>query len=221
MSGWIFRTFNTRSPGVMLTLLKQLVYNTAEYNSVLWSPTDRDQIDQLESIQNNFLKRIQPNNNRLMDYWDRLELYKLYSLERRRGRYSIIYAWKVIHELYPNPGISFNTQNAAHISLPNLGIQVNVHQRDDITAHHPENPPKWLQHKSALKRCCDLYNCLPLQLRQLVPQDKVPSLDNFEESLDKWLTKIPDQATVPAGRFRPAKSNSIIHQMAYIKRMMK
>ena len=36
MTGWILRT-NTRSPTVMLTLLKQLIYPTLEYYSVLLS----------------------------------------------------------------------------------------------------------------------------------------------------------------------------------------
>ena len=56
VSGWILRVFHTRLPSVMLTLLKQLVYPTLEYNSVLWDPTSRDLIDSLESVQKNFWK---------------------------------------------------------------------------------------------------------------------------------------------------------------------
>ena len=79
MAGWILRTFRTRKPDIMLTLLKQLIYPTVEYNSALWNPADPELIDLLESIQNNFLRSIKsanlPPNS---DYWDRLAHYKLY-----------------------------------------------------------------------------------------------------------------------------------------------
>ena len=39
-----------------------------------------------------------------MNYWDRLKtlILKLYSLKRRRERYSIIHSWKILHDLAPN-----------------------------------------------------------------------------------------------------------------------
>ena len=152
MSGWIFRTFFTRCPAVMLTLLKQLIYPTIEYNSVLWSPLNQDEIHQLEQIQDNFLKRIHTDEaHKCKNYWERLKLYKLYSLQRRRERYAIIYTWKVIHGLYPNPGLSFNHVSEDHMALPNKGIQVNVHHRDDMTAHHDTNAPDWLKGNSVLQ----------------------------------------------------------------------
>jgi hypothetical protein len=36
----------------------------------------------------------------------RLKALKLYSLERRRERYTVLYMWKIIRGLVPNPGIS-------------------------------------------------------------------------------------------------------------------
>ncbi len=199
-----------------MTLLKQLVYHTVEYNSVLWNPHhSQEQINKLESIQNNFLKRIH-TEQQCDDYWDRLILFKLYSLQRRRERYCIIYTWKVIHIIYPNPGLSFNNTFEDHIALPNQGIQVNVHQRDDMTAHHNTNLPDWLKGKSVLERCCDFYNAMPLHLRQLIPAEKEPSVDKFKPQLDEWLSKMPDQpGPVPHGRFRPARSNSILDQLEY------
>ena len=47
----------------MLTLLKQLVYPTVEYNSVLWNPTDPTLIDALETIQRNFTRKIESTNH--------------------------------------------------------------------------------------------------------------------------------------------------------------
>ena len=37
-----------------------------------------------------------------LNYWDRLSRLKLYSLERRRERFIIIYTWKIITGLVPN-----------------------------------------------------------------------------------------------------------------------
>ena len=73
VSGWILRVFHTRLPSVMLTLLKQLVYPTLEYNSVLWDPANRDLVDLLESVQKNFLKKVECHDlPPYSDYWDHL-----------------------------------------------------------------------------------------------------------------------------------------------------
>ena len=150
LSGWILRIFSTRSPSIMMTLLKQLIYPTIEYNSVLWSPTENSLIDPFEAVQKNFLRQIiTPTLARNSDYWDRLQHFKLYSLQRRRERYAIMYAWKVIHNIYPNPGLHMNTTFADHLVHPNQGIQINMHQRLGFTAHHNTNLPRWLKDKSA------------------------------------------------------------------------
>ena len=217
MAGWIRRTFFTRSRGVMLTLLKQLIYPSMEYNSILWSPSSPELISLIESVQNNFLRIIcSPDTPNNMDYWDRLAHYKLYSMERRRERYSIIYAWKVIHGLYPNPGVHLNQSTPDHQMHPNQGIQINLHQRDDMTAHHEVSPdsPAWLKGKSVLQASCQLFNLLPQELRRSLGDDEEPCLETFKSQLDEWLTHIPDQPTV-AGRFRPARTNSIVHQYEY------
>ena len=58
VAGWITRVFANQDPGVVLTLLKQLVYPTVEYNTVLWNPSDQSQIDSLEDVQRNFTRKI-------------------------------------------------------------------------------------------------------------------------------------------------------------------
>ena len=139
----------------------------------------------------------------------------MYSLQRRRERYAIIYAWKIIHGLYPNPGLDLNHIFDAHKYKPNDGITLQIHQRDDITINHDTHPPKWLERHSVLDMCCQLYNTLPVNLRLMLPSDAKPNLPLFKVHLDKWLEMIPDQPTVPPGRWRPAKTNSILHQIEY------
>ena len=219
LGGWILRTFITRNPTVMLTLLKQLIHPTIEYCCILWNPSDQQHINLLESIQRHFLTKIHtPNLTTTSDYWDRLELFKLYSLQRRRERYTIIYTWKVIHNLYPNPGLHFNHTTHDHKQHPNQGLQINIHQRNDITVHHnaPTNIPKWLKNKSILDWSCRLYNSLPLELRLPLDHSTKPSVATFKTKLDNWLITIPDQPTITT-RMRPAQTNSIIHQKQYRK----
>ena len=51
-------------------------------------------------VQRNFLRKIEGAHR--LSYWDQLRKYKMYSLERRRERYSVIYVWKIIENLVPN-----------------------------------------------------------------------------------------------------------------------
>ena len=57
-------------------------------------------INQIEKIQRYFTKFI--TGMRDCSYIDRLSLLRLYSLQRRRERYCIIYVWKTIEGLVPN-----------------------------------------------------------------------------------------------------------------------
>ena len=100
MCSWILRTFKSRSPAVMMTLWKSLVIPIMDYCSQLWCPTQAGQIHQLEEIQQQFTRKI-----RLVectDYWERLTNLKMYSLQRRRERYRIIYVWKILELQVPN-----------------------------------------------------------------------------------------------------------------------
>ena len=112
MVSWILRTFKTRNPTPMLTLFKMLVLPILEYCSVLWSPLDIGSIRSLEEIQRSFLRKIKCDGD---DYWDRLASLKLFSLERRRERYRIIYIWKILEGLVPNVNYKISsTQHARH-----------------------------------------------------------------------------------------------------------
>ena len=57
-------------------------------------------IQQLEQLQKSFLNGI-PSLNHL-NYWEKLNQLKIYSLERRRDRYRIIYTWCILENIAPN-----------------------------------------------------------------------------------------------------------------------
>ena len=97
-TSWILRTFSSRSLNCMITLYKSLVIPILEYCSVLWSPNAVGLIQRLEDIQKSFLRKINgtPNN-----YWECLKQTKIYSLQRQRERYRIMYVWKIMEKIVP------------------------------------------------------------------------------------------------------------------------
>ena len=100
--GWIFRTFNTREITPMLTLWKSLIQSKLEYCSQLWAPLKTGDIQALEMVQRSFLRKLSGVNQ--MTYWQQLRFLKMYSLERRRDRYRIIYVWRILEGQVPNIG---------------------------------------------------------------------------------------------------------------------
>ena len=105
IAGYIMRTFISRKPEIMLTLLKSLVLPIIDYSSIVWSPHTKQDIAHIEAVQRNFSSKLDGMSD--LDYYGRLKHLKLYSSERRRDRYNLLYIYKVIHGRVPNPGISF------------------------------------------------------------------------------------------------------------------
>ena len=89
-SGWILQTFRTRES----FLFKALVLCRIEYAYQLWSPQRKKDIFLIENVQRGFTKHIK--NVVHLDYRERLDALGLYSLQRRRERYLIIYVWKTL-----------------------------------------------------------------------------------------------------------------------------
>ena len=87
--GWVLRVFQSRKRSLMLTLLKSLVIPLLEYCCQLWSPWKAKDIQAIEAIQRTFTYKITEVQH--LDYWERLHELKLYSLQRLRDRYIIIY----------------------------------------------------------------------------------------------------------------------------------
>ena len=129
LSGWILRTFYTRDYITMLTLFETIVLSRLDYGSQLWSPFLIKHITQLEKIQRSFTKHIIGMND--MSYHEQLKSLGLYSLQRRRVRYCIIYIWKIIEGLaliFSNPITStFSGRRGrscviSHVNVGHVGI---------------------------------------------------------------------------------------------------
>ena len=103
--GWALRTFRRRSKLVMMTIWMSLVQSKLDYCSQLWSPADQSSINELESVARHFTAKIHGMDGK--DYWERLASLSLYSQERRRERYQIIFLWKVAQGLVQGYKSSF------------------------------------------------------------------------------------------------------------------
>ena len=200
--GWALRTFRRRSKLVMLTLWKCLIQSKLDYTSQLWSPSDQSSITMLESVARHFTARIDGMAG--LDYWERLQTLRLYSQERRRERYQIIFLWKVAQGLVHGYNATF-TQNDRRGRLMVLA-------------------PLFNKAPAAVKRARDsslqvkgakLFNSIPRGIRDTF----TGTPDNFKARLDDWLSTIPDQPTVP-GRQRAAASNSILDQVQLVQNIL-
>ena len=98
--GWVLRTFRTRESKPMLTLWKSLILSEHDYCSQLWNPQRKGMIQSLEEQQYVFIKKI--HNMYHLSYWEQLSTLRLYSLQRRRERYTAIYTWKILERHVPN-----------------------------------------------------------------------------------------------------------------------
>ena len=77
----------------MITILKTLIQPKLDYCSQLYSPTKQEHINKIESVQRNFTSHIIGFKD--LDYWSRLTQLRLFSQERRRERYILVFLWEI------------------------------------------------------------------------------------------------------------------------------
>ena len=179
LCGWILRTFSSRESTVMMTLFKSLVLSRLDYGSQLWSPTKILQIIVIEKIQKAFTKHIKGFSS--FSYQERLSNLKIYSLQRRRERYIIIYVWKILENLVPNlvKPLQFYVSDrrgrlcsVSHVRLGHTGT---------------------LAYSSFRWKGIRLFNSLPMHIRNITA---CPPLV-FKKQLDLHLSPILDCPCTP------------------------
>ena len=191
----------------MLTLWKSVVLPKMEYCSQLWSPASKGDILQLELIQRSYVRKIELNSG--LNYWERLSALNLYSLERRRERYRIIYTWKIIEGLVPNISTVESRKVQAYQSsrygrycaIPPLIASRNSKVNNEIENSLIVCGPK-------------LFNVLPECIRNL----NNCSIQTFKGQLDKFLMNIRDEPILPGymgGNSQQFGSNSLIDILAH------
>ena len=201
--GWILRVFMTRERLPMLTLYKSIVLPLLEYCCQLWCPSAVGMIQQLESVQRTFTFRIGGLQD--SDYWNRLKILKLYSIERRRERYAIIYVWKILNRIVPNlDGVAALTTHTSG----RRGLICNIPQLSSRATQRITT----LRENSFAVRGPRLFNVLPRDLRAYDGE-----LDGFKRLLDRFLSNVPDQPNLP-NYSQSAANNSLLNQVLYVGR---
>ena len=182
----------------MLTLYKSLVISILDYCSPLWHPSGSAYLsNKIEGVQRSFTRRLSGMPG--LNYWERLKFLRLYSLQRRRERYLILYVFKILHNLVPNCGLSFttNARTGIHVEVPLTSRSYPASLRKAKEASFNIIAPK-------------LFNLLPSTMRVIYPNRG--ALDCFKRHLDHLLQNVPDQPTIN-GLQRLTKSNSLLYQM--------
>ena len=199
--GWVLRSFKTRDAHPMLTLFRSLVVPLLEYCCQLWNPHKVGEIQVLEAVQRTFTSKIAEVKH--LNYWQRLEALKLFSLQRRRERYIIIYVWKIIRGLVPN----FSDHQ-------NGGILVTeTSRRGKLCRIVPLNNRSLVRVQSLREHSFAvmgprLFNCLPAELRE----GGETSLRSFKTKLDRFLLTVKDQPPLPH-YYQAAPDNSLVQQI--------
>ena len=193
LAGWALRSFRRRSRYVMLTIWKTTIQSKLDYCSQLWSPNDQGSISRLESVARNFSSQIAGMEGK--DYWERLKSLQLYSQERRRERYQIIFLWKVAQGLTKGYQLEFYSSDRRG----RLAV---------VSPYHSKAPAlvRKAREASLSVKGAKLFNSIPQQLR-----DMNGKAEQFKSGLDKWLSTIPDEPSIP-DRQRAALTNSLLDQ---------
>ena len=204
--GWILRTFQTRGVLPMLTLWKQLVLCDHDYCSQLWNPDRVGDIQSLELLQRSFIRKIKGMQH--LSYWEQQRSLSLYSLERRRERYALLYTWRIFEGSAPN------------ISEGPTRISSKWHPRRGSICHVPNVLPSAPPRIQSIRWASfgikgpQLFNSLPIHLRN---QTRIP-VDKFKAILDQFLCSLLDQPLIPGyTKYRTVNTNSIIDWIAHAR----
>jgi len=103
----IYRTFESHDINLLVRAYKTYVRPLVEYNSVVWSPFNLQDIDAIESVQRRFTKRL-PGLG-LCPYGVRLQRPNIQSLELRRLHSDLIWCYKIIFGLVNMDSCDFFT----------------------------------------------------------------------------------------------------------------
>ena len=134
----------------------------------------------------------------MFNYWERLQKLKMNSEIRRIERYKIMYVWKAVEELVPNPGIQL--------------VQFNEKKGRMCTVPFSRNNKRISTFQVSGAK---LFNSLPKEIRNFQKH----SVEEFKEFLDAFLTIIPDEPRCPGmtpgatDQLESKPSNSLLHQI--------
>ena len=149
----------------MLSLYTTHIRPILEYNTEVWSPLFKKDIDLIESIQKKFLKRITGFSG--LSYLERMHQCNLESLELRRIRRDLILTYKIVHGLINLPFDDY------FVHAPDVGTR--GHTRKLLVKHARLNIVK----NFFSYRVISIWNSLPQNTISM------PSLSTFKGALSR------------------------------------
>ena len=205
--GMLFRTFSTRDKEPMIKMFNTYIKSKLEYCCIVWSPVQQTYIYELEKIQKTFTSKI--NGMEGLDYHQRLEKLGMYSLERRRDRYFIIYGWQQLEKLKEN----ILGLKSSWIGTSRRIISTRIPYQFEGRRLTRANVTKIYNCPS--RRVERMFNSIPANIRNL----SGVTTDTFKYHLDKWLKTLPDLPRMGNySRFVAAETNNIQHQAVTLHR---
>ena len=173
-------------------------FTKLDYCSQLWSPGDQASINKIEAVQHHLLNRIKDKRLIGLNYWEKLKELKLYSQERRRERYQVIFLWKISQGLVSGYDVNFTSGGTrrGRMIIPN-----------PVDKSSPSVVRRARENSLGVKGA-KLFNLLPEGIRTI----NTEHVDLFKNHLDVFLASIPDEPTM-TGLGRAAESNSLLHQL--------
>ena len=166
------RSFRTRGSYILMTILKSLVQPHLDYCCQLWCPSLQYEINRIEKVQKSLISRISDKRLVGADYWQKLKLLRVYSQERRRERYAVMFLWKLSQGLVTGYNIDFTPPDSR------IG-------RKAVPANLPRSPAclKNAREGSLAVKGVALFNSLPSSLRNSDHGDTAM----FKNHLDIYL----------------------------------
>ena len=165
MLGIIRRTFTYIDKNILLKLYKALVRSHLEYGNVIWNPHLKKHSIQIERIQRRATKLAPECKN--MNYAQRLQFLKLFSLKGRRIRGDLIQVYKIFQQI-----------DDIHINKILPIASFNKTRNQDFKLRH-RYCKKDIRKYTFSFRVVDLWNSLPTEIKN------APSLNSFKNRLDK------------------------------------
>ena len=205
LCGWVLRTFRTRQKLPMLMLWKSLVRPKLEYCCQLWCPTQTGDIQGIEQVQRSFIRKISGVQH--LSYWQQLKELSMYSMERRRERYTIIYIWRILEGQVPNVSLSdqqgiqsaWHPRRGRNCKVPLINLRGPKHFQTVRNASFGVRGPR-------------LFNILPACIRNKTGC----TVDTFKYLLDKYLATVPDEPQLRGyTSMRRAESNSLVNMAQF------
>merc|ERR1712030_253882 len=98
--GMLLRTFGAGEGEPMIRMFGSYIGSKLECCGVVWSPSVKKGMNDIENIQRAFTGGVEGVEE--LNYHQRLKELKMYSMERRRERYMIIYGYQQLEGIKEN-----------------------------------------------------------------------------------------------------------------------